>query len=92
MDVYSYSLILYQLLTRKQAWHGLSEEEYQEYELKKVYRPPVPDMALPGYRRIIESCWEEDPKKRPNFDQILNRLERVFRQNPEYDKINACRV
>ena len=84
VDVFSYAIVLWELLTRKLAWEGLSDKEFEEMEMKKVYRPEIPSWCPVGYRRLIEACWETKPTLRPTFDQILSKLERLATANPVF--------
>lgn len=34
------------------------------------FRYPVPD----SYKNLIEECWDNDPNKRPSFNEIVHRL------------------
>ena len=39
------------------------------------------DMKIPEiYKNLIQSCWDDDPKKRPTFAQIVN----DFKTKPEF--------
>ena len=36
---------------------------------------PIFETKIPScYQKLIEDCWEDDPKRRPTFDQIVEIL------------------
>ena len=39
------------------------------------FRPKIKGNVPDAYRNLIESCWSQDPDKRPSFDNIVKDLE-----------------
>ena len=37
-------------------------------------RPPIPLLAPTPWVSLMVECWDEDPKARPNFSDIIERL------------------
>ncbi|KAK8837124.1 hypothetical protein M9Y10_037179 [Tritrichomonas musculus] len=77
MDVYSYSLILFEILTAK---HG----ENPVYNGARPYevRPKTSNLENNAQKELIEKCWSEDPDERPEFDEILRKIgEKGFYSN-----------
>jgi serine/threonine protein kinase len=90
-DVFSFALILYELLTKKS---GFSKDLTAPQVMKKVVigkiRPEIPDFVLPNVRRLIIDCWADDHDDRPSFASILDRLKQMkFEITPE---VNSSRV
>ncbi|KAI3895496.1 hypothetical protein MKX03_035463, partial [Papaver bracteatum] len=42
-------------------------------------RLDIPKEMDPGWVSIIESCWQSDPKHRPTFGELLEKLKRLQR-------------
>ena len=42
--------------------------------LDKGWRPPLPVEFYPQMKRLISRCWAQEPKDRPDFDQIYEEL------------------
>lgn len=40
-------------------------------------RPPIPVKMDKNLSKLIESCWQEDPTKRPSYSDILNSLNQI---------------
>ena len=38
------------------------------------YRPKLHRALYPSLRKLIHDCWDNDPKKRPTFDEIIKRM------------------
>lgn len=82
VDVYSFSMVLWHVLTRSPPWAGLSDSTFQAKELTETYRPPIPAWCPGPFRQLIEECWDQTTHKRPPFSVILQRLETEISQLP----------
>jgi serine/threonine protein kinase len=78
-DVYSFGLVLWELLTREQPF-----AEYKEYAplgeaiCEHNVRPLVPHNCPAVLRTLMEQCWLPNPAVRPNFSQINNELDIIL--------------
>eukprot|EP00455_Lapot_gusevi_P055727 TRINITY_DN9101_c0_g2_i1.p1 TRINITY_DN9101_c0_g2~~TRINITY_DN9101_c0_g2_i1.p1 ORF type:complete len:218 (-),score=86.10 TRINITY_DN9101_c0_g2_i1:67-720(-) len=43
-------------------------------------RPVIPEFVPPAFAALIRSCWSRDPKQRPTFPQLLERLAHIRQQ------------
>lgn len=73
-DVYSFSFIVYQILTHEEPFKNFNMQMIYSKVVKKGLRPEFTKPIGDSYRELIQQCWESDPKKRPTFDQIVERL------------------
>ncbi|KAK6237510.1 hypothetical protein QUC31_002979 [Theobroma cacao] len=72
VDVYSFSIVLWELLTNKAPFKG-RDNVTVAYAAAKNERPSVE--SLPGdIVSLLQSCWAEDPKIRPEFKEITGSL------------------
>lgn len=42
------------------------------------WRPDVPADCPPEFADLMTACWHEDPQLRPNAQQLLNTLQKLF--------------
>lgn len=71
-DVYSFAIVLWELLTMKQPFGDVSSiEELKELVIEKGQRPPIPDICPRTLAKLMERCWHKDPAKRPQFVDII---------------------
>lgn len=74
-DVYSYGILLWQLMTGKYN-HGISE-----LDIRRGVRPSLPPVSkhYPSmYHKLVMDCWDQNPNKRPEFKEIVTRLEKIM--------------
>lgn len=74
IDVYSYSMVLYELWTETQPYPNSSPLSIVEKVIKEI-RPEIPENCNPNIQQLITSCWSQDPSKRPSFTEICDLLE-----------------
>ncbi|KAJ4457303.1 putative protein tyrosine kinase [Paratrimastix pyriformis] len=75
-DVYSFGIILWELLTRLPPYHQVPLDPIQ-IAMKvstEGFRPAVPPGCPQQYETLMRECWAQDPRLRPSFDVIVERL------------------
>jgi serine/threonine protein kinase len=89
-DVYSFGMVLYELLTWTLPWHA-SPYKVRRWVVLEELRPEVPSRAeLPGpdaatyagldaFVELMQECWAQAPENRPTFQQIVPRLSSLLR-------------
>ena len=78
-DVFSYAMILYELITLQLPFHDISGTKCL-IRFIQGKRPSLPEDCLPFLHRLIEDCWAGEPNKRPAFTDIVESL--ILQQYP----------
>jgi serine/threonine protein kinase len=77
-DVFSFGLILYELVTREPAFpKHLNQLAIVKLLIIDDKRPTIPAFVLPAVKKLICQCWKRKVSRRPTFDQILDQLEEM---------------
>eukprot|EP00250_Pteridium_aquilinum_P004170 c14401_g1_i1 orf=327-2123(-) len=75
MDVYSFGMVLWELVSSEVPWAGKSPvQAAAAVVLQPGLRPPIPAHCFPPFACLIRKCWAHNPTHRPSFDQILRML------------------
>ncbi|ESO09672.1 hypothetical protein HELRODRAFT_117164, partial [Helobdella robusta] len=80
-DVYSFGLILFQIISKKDPW---SHVKYNDYEVLNTIlnpvdgahlRPDTSSLTCPEFLiKCMHDCWNEDEYIRPDFKMVRSRL------------------
>ncbi|XP_051550100.1 megakaryocyte-associated tyrosine-protein kinase-like isoform X2 [Myxocyprinus asiaticus] len=75
-DVWSYGVLLWEIFSYgRQPYPKMSVSEVREC-VDQGYRMEPPDECPPDIYIIMISCWNTEPKKRPSFHKLRDRLEK----------------
>ncbi|EGG15809.1 leucine-rich repeat-containing protein [Cavenderia fasciculata] len=76
-DVYSYGVILFEILSRQQFFGGISFMSNLEQMICDGIRPQLPYHQVSEFDALLNSCWHQDPSQRPSFAKILKKLDLI---------------
>lgn len=69
-DVYAFALIVYEIITNEIIYNKLNQYQIM-IQVRKGLRPTFKYTIPYCYKKLITDCWNEDPSKRPTFDEIV---------------------
>jgi hypothetical protein len=70
IDVYSFGMLLYELLTNSIPWQGMDATAVVKAVALDGLRPELPKSTPAPLGWLIEQCWQESSDARPDFDAI----------------------
>ena len=76
-DVYSFAVILWQLLTHDEPFVDLEAADAANLVANNNLRPPFPDGAPTKLVDLIKTNWSDDASERCKFDKLAERLEEM---------------
>ena len=73
-DLYSYGMILFELFAHKKPYDDIISDIEVATKVLSGKRPPIPP-TLPQYlHKLLKSCWKENPRQRPTFDDFVHKI------------------
>ncbi|KAF0038395.1 hypothetical protein F2P81_008879 [Scophthalmus maximus] len=76
-DMWSFAVLLWELVTREVPFADLSQMEIGMKVALEGLRPTIPPGISPHICKLMRLCMNEDPAKRPKFDMIVPILEKM---------------
>jgi serine/threonine protein kinase len=75
-DVYSFGIIMWEVLTRKQPFAGRNFMGVS-LDVLEGRRPQVPGDCPTDFRKMMKRCWHSSVEKRPSMEAVLGFFERL---------------
>jgi len=76
-DMWSFAILLWELATRQVPFADLSPMEIGMKIALEALRVTIPPGISPHMARLIKICMNEEPGKRPSFDQVIPILDKM---------------
>jgi serine/threonine protein kinase len=78
VDVYAYGILVYTTITKRIPYGGKGLTSIAlGIQVIKGVRPDIPSDVPVRWQRLIEGCWSGDPRSRPGWDYICQRLRSI---------------
>ena len=88
-DVYSYSMVIFHVITRTPPWVGVTDSIWARLEKealdevgdkKTIFKPEMPSYFENDLKRLVEDCWNNNSAFRPTFEIVISRLEKLEKE------------
>ena len=91
VDVYSYGMVLYEMLMQKIPFEGEKATHIAKLVLSDAKRPKLPSNAEEHIVSLITHCWRQDPQNRPKFEGIFYNfvVKKIFWEGTEPSAIDS---
>lgn len=89
VDVYSYGIILWEILTRKDAFSHHKNYALFARSVQAGERPPIPTDCPWDLRDLMCKCWAREPTERPSFREIAKELEAIIERLKRQEQEDA---
>ena len=76
VDVYSYAMTCYEVLTGLIPFENLNGNCYNV--VIGGQRPNLPQHIDPALKTLLSKCWHENPLERPSFDKIIGCMKKIY--------------
>ena len=77
VDVYSFAIILWQLLTREEPFVDVDSVEAARLVAREIRRPPMPPEVPAALEEMIKANWDDNPDSRWTFERISTDLRKM---------------
>jgi len=74
-DVYSFAIVMWEITTRQIPFRNMKPMQVAFAVTNNGMRPPVPMTIPPLMQNLMVECWQQDPRLRPSFSDILRQLQ-----------------
>jgi serine/threonine protein kinase len=75
-DVWSFAVVVYEVLTRSEPFAGLDPIQVATRVVYENMRVQTPENAPPYLSELMDSCLQQNAKSRPEFREIVRKLDR----------------
>jgi len=82
MDVYCFALVVWEMLSGQIPFAELDGSQAAAQVAYTNLRPPIPPTCNTFLRDLLVQCWQDDPKLRPDFRYIAEKLRQIAWMNP----------
>jgi len=89
IDVYSFMIVLWQLITDKVAYSQISTPAELKHQVSLHYlRPPLKGHVRSEFlRNLLETGWSDRARERPSFKEIRQQLEDYLNQQHHHQQV-----
>ncbi|KAJ3699103.1 hypothetical protein LUZ61_002808 [Rhynchospora tenuis] len=77
VDVYSFGICMWEILTGEEPYADMKGASIIGGIVNGTLRPQIPSWCDPEWKALMQRCWSTDPKERPSFTEISQKLRQI---------------
>ena len=77
-DVYTFGLVLWEILSLQKAFDGYTAKQHSKRVVCQGVRPRVPWNWPHRIRSLLHKCWLSEPEERPGTDAVVAELRGIL--------------
>ncbi|CAI2178001.1 1907_t:CDS:2, partial [Funneliformis geosporum] len=77
-DIYSFSMIMWELMVGRRPFWDRDYNTSLIIDICDNIRPPIVTNAPEGYIKLMQECWQSDPKLRPTAEVIFSIIDKII--------------
>jgi serine/threonine protein kinase len=87
-DVYSLGVLLWEITSGRPPFHNIEEQGTLGYHIghENLREKPIEGTPL-EYQELYQKCWDGDPEKRPDVNQVYNEILRQSNVNDTQEEL-----
>ncbi|GBC09791.1 hypothetical protein RclHR1_09100004 [Rhizophagus clarus] len=70
-DIYSFGIIMWEMTSGVPAFHNIPHDINLCLNICRGDRPEIIEGTMPEYVELMKSCWDNDPEKRPDVNNLM---------------------
>ena len=93
-DVYSFAIIVWEMLTRKIPFGDLTENPIKLIKniINSNLRPPIPPSCPAILTKVLQQCWSENPDARPTLLVVIDTLIQAASENVDLNEAAFLKI
>jgi len=80
VDVYSFGLILWMMLTNEKPYNGMTVPQFHSHVVEQHLKPALQDWWPAALCSLLENCWCSEMTFRPHFSDIMNDIGQLINE------------
>lgn len=91
VDVYSFSIMLWQMARDRVPFNGWSKAEFMKGVVYNKQRPKLDKTWPLAFSSLLSNCWDHNPEVRPSFSEILVQIDGLIfdLENADSKKVHS---
>lgn len=92
VDVYSFSIVVWQVLTNQVPFREMGKKRYYERVVHNGQRPTLSRAWPKRFRELLQRSWHEDKNVRPDFEDVVRELDSLILEEERLDRTGSRKL